>query len=166
MPLSLNGWPPIASHIVALLTGVSLANLSAGEHINHLASALPRKGDLLLLQIEKSRVFRGEIKEHVKTKDPEAAIPAAASAPVTFVEGRYYIVRRGKLREQDCLVGVKPLDLRTLDDERVVVSGGRGQESTLLSLVEIFAGKDSIDLFSNRPQRPICQPQNLVRYDD
>lgn len=162
MPLSLNGWPPLVSHVVALLTGVSLANLSAQEQIRDIAANLPRKGDFMVLQVEKNQIQLTENRDDEATRK-KTDISERGGNPI---QGLRYLVRVGSSDQEDCLLSSKPIEVREADRDRVVIVGQKGQVALLLSLVEIFTLNNPIKVFYEHPKKPLCQPKNLVRYDN
>jgi hypothetical protein len=162
MSLTLNGWPPLASHVVALLTGVSLANLAAQEQFREIGSFLPRKGDLLALQVEKTQI---KIPQDDFPQDQEKKLEKVPNG-AKEMGGSRFLVRAGAHDHDDCLVSTKPLEIREVDSERVVIAAQKGQTGVILSLVEIFTTNDPVKIYLNRPKKPLCQPKNLVRYDN
>ncbi len=142
MSLRLNGWPPIASHFVALLTGVSLANISRQDQIKSQGTGKDQPSSVIQWVVEKKRISLG--------KDVSLE-----------QKGRFYLVDSANR----CLMVPKPL-YTTIFGAKIVLELEKRDQISSPQLYELAFSKKPIQLEVNRPQWGICKDRSMVVYDD
>lgn len=127
MSLRLNGWPPVASHFVALLTGVSLANISHQDQIKSQGTSNDHPSSVIQWVMEKKRISLG--------KDVSLE-----------QKGRFYLVDPAKR----CLMVPTPLFVSSLG-ARIILGFEKRDSISSPLLYELAFSKKSIQLEVNRP---------------
>jgi hypothetical protein len=142
MSLRLNGWPPVASHFVALLTGVSLANISHQDRAKSQSYSDYHSNAVIQWVMEQKRITLG--------KD------------VSLEEkGRFYLVDLSNR----CLIVPTPLLVASFGRRLSLELERRDQISSSL-LYELAYSKKAIQLEVKRPQWNLCKDRSMVVYEE
>jgi len=135
--LSINGWHPIASHLVCIITGIALSNV-LGRQVR---AASPPRGELTfslnLSQIES----RSEI--------------AAAGQQVNI----YKIT--GK--RQDCKMFKNPLNV-SIESNTLHFSTLIGEQAGLQHLLKEIKQRNKVGIDRNLSKVPLCRSKPKVQY--
>jgi hypothetical protein len=152
MRLSLNGWPPVASHIVAMLTGVSLANLSAQDPGFGVRSSQPESKAFIQVTLDTTRF--ADLPPEGKGQD---------GGMRSDLKG--YIIALISNSGGECMVGHKPFEVQ-IHRKKAKILGERSHGSVLFSLTEIALGRSLLKVVTNRPKLELCQSKSMVVYEE
>lgn len=140
--LGLNGWPPVASHFVALLTGVSLANLSHQDPAQTLERGTQGLGTMVQITLPKKRV--------------------TGSKALDFRKNRSYFLVNSR---DKCLFGAAPINVSVRGDG-VRLEVEKKEQVSPENLYKMAFSMETLQLELKMPMMSICQGKSMVVYDE